>query len=191
MMQVLGVQTGRVALLLPVAAEGDVTAVPSAIVKRAVPGSVLVGPLGLAGDEQADPTVHGGLEKAVYAYPSEHYAFWREHTGRPDLPYGALGENLTLSGLVETELWLGDILAIGSCVFAVSRPREPCGKLARHLDSRTAGREMIRRGITGWYLEVVQPGSLQAGDGVTLTPGPRRMSLAERQRQIKRAPGDD
>lgn len=190
-MKLLAVQAGRVAPLLPRAAEGDVPAVPSAIVKTAVSGPVLVGPLGLAGDEQADPTVHGGLEKAVYAYPSEHYAFWREHTGRPDLPFGALGENLTLSGLVETELWLGDVLAIGSCVFAVTRPREPCGKLARHLDSRTAGREMVRRGMTGWYLEVVQPGSLEAGDAVKLAAGPRRMSLTERQRQIKRAPGDD
>ena len=185
-MKLLGVQTGRVAPLLATTAEGDFVAVPSAIVKRTVSGPVSVGRLGVEGDEQADLTVHGGIEKAVYAYPSEHYAFWRKLTGRPDLPFGALGENLTVSGLLEADLWIGDALSIGTCELVVTRPRQPCPKLNRHLGFRTASKEMLQHGATGWYLEVTEPGRLEAGQAVLLTPGPRRITLAERLRQIRR-----
>jgi MOSC domain-containing protein YiiM len=180
--RVLGVQTGRVA---PLPAP-DGAPVPSAIVKRGVPGAVAVSALGLAGDEQADPTVHGGLEKAVYAYPAEHYAFWRALTRRPDLGFGGLGENLTLQGLVEPEVWIGDEFHIGGCVLAVSAPRRLCEKLNRWLGCATAGREMVLRGHTGWCLRVLQPGFVQAGDAVRVLPGPRTLSLAERQGQMFR-----
>jgi MOSC domain-containing protein YiiM len=183
--RLLGVQVGAVAPLA--APDGDRRpAVPSGIVKRPVAGPVAISALGLAGDEQADPTVHGGLEKAVYAHPSEHYAFWRACTGRADLHWGALGENLTLAGLLETGVWIGDALHIGSAVLLVADPRRPCEKLARHLGVPTVGREMVLRGISGWYLRVLAPGFVRAGDPVRLVPGPRTLSLAERQRQMFR-----
>lgn len=181
-----GVQAGRVAPLT--AREADaLPPVPSAIVKRPLAGIVAVGPLGVAGDEQADPSVHGGIEKAVYAYLSEHYEFWRELLGVPHLPFGALGENLTLEGLVESDVWIGDELHVGSCVLAVAGPRRPCEKLNRHLSCPVAGREMVRRGLTGWYLRVDVAGGLQTGDAVRLVPGPRSVSLTERQRKMLRS----
>jgi MOSC domain-containing protein YiiM len=107
----------------------------TAIGKRSVDGPVAVGPLGLAGDEQADPSVHGGLSKAVYAYPSEHLPFWqtvRAQAGAAgwDAPLspGLLGENLLLHGLTEADLWVGDRLVLPGCVLAVSEPRRPCFK---------------------------------------------------------------
>ena len=119
---------------------GDRT-VMSAFGKRAVSGPVGVGPLGLVGDEQADLTVHGGLAKAVYAYPAEHYPFWeqaRREAGVPagadaglldaPLPSGALGENLTVEGLHESEVWVGDRLLLPDCELVVSEPRQPCYK---------------------------------------------------------------
>ena len=109
----------------------------SAIRKTPVEAPVVVGPLGLAGDEQADLSVHGGLQKAVYAYPVEHLAFWRAERARQGvvtadqpLPPGFMGENLTLTGLVEREAWIGDLLRFegSDCVLRVTGPREPCGK---------------------------------------------------------------
>ena len=111
----------------------DGRAILTAIHKTAVRGPVAVQPLGLQGDEQADLSVHGGLEKAVYAYPAEHYAFWRQarlHAGVAGiddaLPHGSMGENLTLSGLLETDVWVGDVLRFPHCVLRVEQPREPC-----------------------------------------------------------------
>jgi MOSC domain-containing protein YiiM len=108
-LRLLSVQVGRVAPL----SIGD-QRVMSGIRKRAVAGPVAVEALGLAGDEQADLTVHGGLAKAVYAYPTEHYGFWRERRRTlglaDDLPNGSLGENLTVQGLLESELFVGDVL---------------------------------------------------------------------------------
>ena len=107
----------------------------TASAKQDVPGDVPVMPLGLAGDEQADLSVHGGLGKAVYAYPSEHYAYWQNARrqaglGQIDdsLPHGSLGENLTLSGLLETDVWAGDVLRFPACELRVTLPREPCYK---------------------------------------------------------------
>src|SRR5512134_115259 len=109
--------------------------VMTAIGKRPVAGPVAVHALGLDGDEQADLSVHGGLSKAVYAYPSEHYPFWNTVRAQAQvalwdeaLPYGALGENLTLAGVAENELWIGDVLRFPGCQLAVSEPRYPCFK---------------------------------------------------------------
>ena len=130
MLTLLSVQTGiarRVRI-------GERT-VLTAIAKQTVRGNVPVMPLGLMGDEQADLSIHGGLEKAIYAYPSEHYPFWRDARlgagvsllAEP-LPPGLLGENLTLAGLLETEVWAGDVLQFANCALAVTVPREPCHK---------------------------------------------------------------
>ncbi|NVO06903.1 MAG: MOSC domain-containing protein [Rhodoferax sp.] len=181
-MQVLGVQVGQARKALM-----GGRAVMTAIRKTAAPGPVAVKALGLDGDEQADLSVHGGLEKAVYAYPSEHYAFWREQRAQAgvagiddQLPFGAMGENLTLAGLLETEVWVGDVLAFAHCTLRVAQPREPCFKFNAAMGFSTAVKAMAQSGFCGFYLSVDQPGSLQAGEAFVLHPGPRRVSIPER-----------
>jgi MOSC domain-containing protein YiiM len=162
-------------------------AVATAIRKTAVAGPVVVRPLGLEGDEQADLSVHGGLDKAVYAYPSEHYAFWREQRLQAgvagideQLPFGAMGENLTLSGLLETDVWVGDVLEFPECVLRVDQPREPCFKFNAAMGFNTAVKAMAQSGFCGFYLAVQEPGSLQAGQSFVLHPGARRVGIPER-----------
>ena len=162
--------------------------VMSAFGKRAVTGPVAVGPLGLAGDEQADLTVHGGLAKAVYAYPAEHYRFWeqaRREVGadagllEAALPSGALGENLTVEGLRESELWVGDRLLLPDCELVVSEPRQPCYKFVAVMGFARAAKAMAESGFCGFYLRVVRPGTLAAGQAFTLQPGPREVRIDE------------
>ena len=159
----------------------------TAMHKTATAGVVPVGPLGLMGDEQADLSVHGGLDKAVYAYPSEHYDFWRQQREQAgvagideQLQPGALGENLTLSGVVESTLWVGDVLAFANCKLRVEQPREPCFKFNAAMGFGAAAKVMAQSGFCGFYLSVDQPGSLQAGESFKLLPGPRRMGIPER-----------
>ena len=170
--------------------------VATAIRKRPVAGPVGVGPLGLQGDEQADLSVHGGLTKAVYAYPGAHYAFW--HTVRRQakvpgsdepLPWGAMGENLTIAGLDESRLWIGDRLVLPHCVLAVSEPRMPCFKFAAAMGFAKAVKLMSQSGWCGTYLAVIEPGQVSAGDTAQLVPGPREVNLAELFRARVR-PGD-
>jgi MOSC domain-containing protein YiiM len=192
--RLISIQTGRIAPLQR--NDPDAPRVMSAIEKTPVstladPRAIRAGRLGLDGDEQSDLTVHGGIDKAVYAYPSEHYPFWNAHRhaadpAAPELLPGALGENLTLEGLRETDVFVGDILEIGECRFVVVSPRQPCEKLNCHLGSRTAGKVMVQNGLTGWYLSVASEGVIRAGDAVQLLPGPRTLSLVERQRQVFR-----
>ncbi len=160
--------------------------VMTAFDKRAVEGPVKVRLLGLEGDEQADLTVHGGLSKAVYAYPVEHYAFWqtvRAQAGSAEwgaaLPMGALGENLTLSGLLESEAWIGDVLRFADCELAVSEPRRPCFKLNAALGFAHASKMMLKSGWCGFYLSVRTPGTLTAGEPFELVEGPREVGIAE------------
>ena len=175
-MELLGLQVGTVQPLQV----GD-RRVMSGFRKHAMHGRVAVNALGLAGDEQADLAVHGGLAKAVYAYPVGHYAFWREHRRArglsTDLPYGSLGENLTLSGVLETSLYVGDELRFPDCVLRVTEPRGPCYKLNAALDDPTAVRTMARSGYCGFYLAVDVPGSLMAGQGFEVIAGPRETPL--------------
>jgi MOSC domain-containing protein YiiM len=181
-MQIQGIQVGtaRKALM-------GGRAVLTAIRKTAVTGPVAVQALGLEGDEQADLSVHGGLEKAVYAYPSEHYAFWREQrvqAGLADiddqLPFGAMGENLTLSGLLESDVWVGDVLEFANCTLRVEQPREPCFKFNAAMGFNTAVKVMAQSGLCGFYLSVDQPGVLRPGEAFALHQGPRRVSIPER-----------
>ena len=160
--------------------------VMSAIGKTALSGPVAVGALGLAGDEQADLSVHGGLSKAVYAYPSEHLPFWQTVRAQaqvalwdePAAP-GLLGENLLLEGVREQELWLGDRLHLPGCVLVVSEPRLPCFKFNAAMGFAQAAKLMTQSGFCGAYLAVLQPGTLQAGQAFTLEPGPREVNLRE------------
>lgn len=159
----------------------------TAIHKTPVAGPVRVAALGLEGDEQADLSVHGGLEKAVYAYPAEHYDFWRR--ARHDagvaaidsqLDHGALGENLTLRGVLESDVWVGDVLRFAHCALRVTQPREPCFKFNAAMGFNQATRIMAQSGLCGFYLGVDVPGTLQAGESFELIPGPRRMGIPER-----------
>jgi len=174
--RLLGLQVGAVAPLTA----GD-RVVMSGIYKRAVAGPVAVGRLGLAGDEQADPTVHGGLAKAVYAYPVEHYAFWRAQRRAPgladDLPFGSLGENLTVQGVLETSLYVGDTLRFADCELRVTEPRRPCFKFAAFFGDAQAPRKMVQTGFCGFYLAVERPGHLHAGEAFELVAGPRETPL--------------
>ena len=166
--------------------EVDGRGVLSGIVKRSVAGSVAVKTLGLDGDEQADLSVHGGLSKAVYAYPSEHYAFWqtvraqaRVAAWEAPLPSGFLGENLTLAGLLESQAWVGDVLRFADCDLAISEPRFPCFKFNAVMGFNQAVKLMIENGWCGFYLAVRRPGLLRAGERFTLVPGPREVGIAE------------
>jgi MOSC domain-containing protein YiiM len=167
--------------------------VTTAAAKAPVAGPVAVGPLGLAGDEQADPSVHGGLSKAVYLYPHQHYRFWQTVRAQAGvalwdepLPPGSLGENLTVAGLGEDALWIGDELVVGhggaggqGCVLAVSEPRHPCFKFNAAMGFAQAGKLMWQSGWCGSYLAVLTPGTVAAGDALTLVPGPREVALRE------------
>ena len=158
----------------------------SGIGKRAMAGPVAVGPLGLAGDEQADLSIHGGLAKAVYAYPSEHAAFWQTVRaqagvaawGAPVAP-GLFGENLTLAGLLEADAWIGDRLRFPGCVLVVSEPRLPCFKFDAVMGFKQATRLMVDSGYCGFYLAVLVPGTIAAGQPFEVEPGPREVSIAE------------
>src|SRR5689334_21378211 len=160
---VVSVQVGPIAPLGPSDRQ-----VPSAFVKSNVIGPVRVEPLGLAGDEQADLTVHGGPDKAVYCYPSEHYPRWINDVPRHEamLVAGAFGENLTTQGLNEVSVSIGDVFRIGSAEFQVTQPRQPCFKFGLRFNDNSLGRMMIQSGRTGWYVRVLKPGVLQAGDAM-------------------------
>ena len=169
----------------------DALTVQSGIRKQPLTGPVAVRPLGLDGDEQADPSVHGGLDKAVYAYPCEHLPFWCDQRrargiepADAALRPGFVGENLLLSGLLERQLWVGDTLRFdgSDCVLRVTAPRQPCYKLGVVMGLAEAGRIMVREGICGFYLAVETPGTLEAGIAVQVIPGQRNLSLAEAMR---------
>ena len=156
------------------------------ILKRAVEAPVAVGLLGLEGDEQADLSVHGGISKAVYAYPHEHYAFWQTVRAQAGvaawdatLDPGSMGENLTVQGLAEDRLWIGDRLVLPGCVLAVSEPRFPCNKFTAVMGFRHAAKMMAQSGFCGSYLGVIEPGTVSAGDPIELRPGPRQVNLRE------------
>ncbi len=160
--------------------------VMTAIGKRPVDGPVAVGPLGLAGDEQADPTVHGGLAKAVYAYPSEHYPFWQTVRAQArvslwdePLPHGLLGENLTLAGIRETDVWVGDRLRLPGCELVVTEPRMPCFKFGAAMGFAQAVKLMAQSRFCGFYLAVAREGTVAAGEMGEWIAGPRELALPD------------
>ena len=134
------------------------------IFKEPVSGSVAVRRLNLDGDRQADLSVHGGVHKAVYAYPSEHYPFWRQELDRQDLTWGALGENLTTEGWWEDEIHIGDRFRAGTAEFIVTQPRSPCFKLAMKFDRDDIVENFLENARPGLYLSVAKEGELAAGD---------------------------
>ncbi|MBV8552221.1 MAG: MOSC domain-containing protein [Acidobacteriaceae bacterium] len=156
------------------------TSVLTAIFKSPVEGRVALKGINLVGDRQADRTVHGGPYKAVYLYPSEHYAYWAEQLPGMELPFGSFGENLTSMGIREESVCIGDTFRIGSAVLQVTQPRMPCYKLG----IRFGRPDMVRRfwlsGRSGIYFSIVQEGELGAGDSIVQAgSGPEQISVSD------------
>ena len=174
-MKVLSVNVGR-----PRDVEWRSDMVATAIYKAPVQARVAVKRLNIEGDQQADLSVHGGPEKAVYAYPTEHYAFWREELPGVALPWGAFGENLSMEGLLEPLVRIGDLLRIGTTEFVVTQPRLPCYKLNVRFQRPDMVKRFLRSGRTGFYLAVLKEGQVGAGDGIDLVPTDEQaISVAE------------
>jgi len=142
--------------------------VSTGIFKEPVTGRVAVRRLNLDGDRQADLTVHGGPDKAVYVYPSEYYQFWREQFPELALPWGMFGENLTVLGMVDTDVCIGDRFRVGSALLEVKQPRLPCYKLALKFQRDDILKRFLKSEFTGFYFAVLEEGEVAAGDAITL-----------------------
>src|SRR5437016_3424662 len=162
-MKVVSINVG-----LPREVEWRGKTVRTSIFKEPVAGRVRVERLNVEGDRQSDLTVHGGADKAVYAYPAEHYAFWREDLPGMDLPWGAFGENFTTEGLIEDSVRIGDQLRVGSAEFVVTQPRMPCFKLGIRFGRPEMVKLVLRSGRTGFYFAVLTEGEVGAGDSMEL-----------------------
>lgn len=174
--EVLSVNVGRPRILLR---RGRSTS--TAIIKTPVSGRVAVRLENLDGDQQADLSVHGGPDKAVYVYPAEHYDPWRAELPGVDFPWGSFGENLSCSGgWVEDEVRIGDRFRIGDAEFEVSQPRLPCGKFNLKFDRTDMVKRMMANGRFGFYLRVLREGTVAEGDAVDRTArSPSDLTIAQ------------
>ena len=143
----------------------------TAIFKEPVEGRRRIGRLTVEGDAQANLDVHGGPQQAVYAYPAEHYPAWSEDHAGQEFPWGSFGENLTVRGLLETDVRPGDRLRIGTTELVVTKPRQPCATFAMKMGDPGAVKRMLQTGRCGWYLSVAREGDIGAGDSVEHIPG--------------------
>lgn len=187
-MQLISINTSKVGPLFGTH-HPDYPMVMSGIHKKSIssidkPNPVQINLLGVHGDEQADLSVHGGIEKAIYVYPHEHYAFWnsllmRETKKSIDLQPGAMGENFTITGLLEAEVYVGDTLQIGDLEFVVTKLREPCFKFNARMGYKGAAKAMLQSGYCGWYMRVITPGTLIAGSTISHLPGKQEIAIAD------------
>src|SRR5258708_35078531 len=162
-LQVLSVSVG-----LPRAVVWKGRTVVTGIFKEPVAGRVAIRRLNLEGDRQADLTVHGGPEKAVYAYPAEYYAFWLEQLPEMELPWGLFGEDLPIGGLLDERVHIGDRFQVGSAHLVVTQPRLPCFKLGLKFGRNDILKRFLQSGLTGFYFAVLQEGEVAAGDPIRL-----------------------
>lgn len=160
-MHVVSIQVGR-----PREVESHGKLVSTAIYKAPAAGRVMLRTLNLDGDRQADLTVHGGPEKAVYAYPVAHYDFWRGELPGMDLPHGVFGENLTVAGLSEDAVHIGDRFRIGGAELTVTQPRVPCYKLGIRFGRDDMLKRFLASERTGWYFSVQREGEIGPGDAI-------------------------
>ena len=176
--------------------DGELRSVMSGIKKSVIstltnPSAIDITASGIARDEQADHLAHGGIEKALYAYPIEHYPHWTNYLSQAkktvmDLPHGYFGENLTISGLTEDSVFVGDRWQVGGIECVVVKLRTPCYKFTARTEVNTVGKEMVRTARSGWYLSIISSGSICAGDAITVIPGPREISiLSQNQKLLK------
>jgi MOSC domain-containing protein YiiM len=193
-MHILSISVGKVSKLV-ILGDGPSRNVNSAIEKKPIsdedhPIPVFVGRLGLEGDQQADLNVHGGAEKAVYVYPVEHYPFWQkllqEHASElGTLSHGFFGENLTIEGLTEDGVFVGDLWTVGEVEFLVEELRKPCFKFDAKIGFK-AGPHMVLSARSGWYLSVLKSGIIKAGDKISVQPGERSVSIVKQNEALKR-----
>ncbi len=150
------------------------------IYKEPINERVMLHSLNLDGDGQADLNAHGGIYKAVYVYPHEHYATWADELGRDDFTFGQFGENFTVEGMLETDVHVGDIYRIGEAIVQVTQPRVPCFKLAHKMGIPTFVKTFLQANRSGFYLRVLEEGEVGAEDDIELvTADPVGMSVAE------------
>jgi MOSC domain-containing protein YiiM len=165
---------------LPRTIEMDGRKVRTGIYKEPVSGPVHVSKLGLEGDGQADHRYHGGEYQAVYAYPAEHYGYWESELNVASFAPGTFGENLTISGLLETEVCVGDIHRIGKLVLQVTSTRLPCSKLGNKLKRPDILKPFLRSGRSGFYLRVLEEGPVSAGSEIeVIEREPSKISVRE------------
>jgi len=162
-MKIISVNVGRPRLVMR-----DGEPVSTGIFKEPVTGRVMMRTLNLDGDRQADLTVHGGPEKAVYGYPSEHYEFWRRELPDMDLPWGMFGENFTTEDIFETETHIGDKFRIGTAEVMVTQPRMPCYKLGIRFGRTDIIKRFLVSERSGFYFSVMKEGEVGAGDELEL-----------------------
>jgi MOSC domain-containing protein YiiM len=162
-MKIVSVNVG-----LPQAVISNGKTVSTGIYKTPVRGQIKVGKLNLDGDGQADLSVHGGFNKAVYAYPSEHYEYWQREFPGLEMPWGIFGENLTMEGLLEDKAHIGDHFRMGTAVLMVTQPRLPCYKLGIRFGREDMPERFLTSRRTGFYFAVVEEGQL--GEEDTLEP---------------------
>jgi MOSC domain-containing protein YiiM len=194
-MKLISINSGKVSPLFT-NQHPDHAVVMSGIKKSGIsdnnqPSPVEINFLGVIGDEQADLTVHGGIEKAIYVYPYEHYPFWnallsRELKKPMDLQPGAMGENFTITGLLEENVYVGDTLQIGDLEFVVTKLREPCFKFNARMGYKGAAKAMLQSGYCGWYMRVITSGTLMAGSQINHLPGRQETAIADQVRAIAR-----
>ncbi len=153
-------------LSFPKTIQHDGELVRTGIFKTPITHRVRLHTLGLDGDGQADLRVHGGVNKAVYLYPSEHYPYWQTTLTRDDLTPGQFGENFTVEGLLETEVHVGDVFRIGSAVIEITQPRYPCFKLAIKMGRKDMLKLFWRSEFSGFYARVLEEGEVGAGDEI-------------------------
>jgi MOSC domain-containing protein YiiM len=154
--------------------------VSTGIFKSPVAKRLRLRKLNLEGDRQADLTVHGGRDKAVYVYPSEHYPFWKKELPGVDLPWGAFGENFTTSGLLESGVYIGDRFTIGTAEVVVTQPRLPCFKMNLKFDRNDMIKRFLASGRIGFYLRVLREGEVGAGDEIVCVHrDENRVSIAD------------
>ncbi|MBY0009371.1 MOSC domain-containing protein [Paenibacillus typhae] len=159
-MEVISLNVGK-----PVTVDYRGKPLETGIYKLPAEGPVRLHALGFDGDGQADLVNHGGVNRAVCVYPIEHYTFWEEHLGKK-LAYSAFGENITVSGLLETEVCIGDVYEIGTALLQVSQPRFPCFKLSQKHGANDMPAKVLSTGYSGFYFRVLREGAVGAGDTV-------------------------
>ena len=182
--RLVSMQVGQTEEIQPI--PGDMSDQPwsTAFFKRLLVGPVQVSELGLIGDSQADSENHGGLDKPVCVYPSEHLEYWQSDLGIFDFGAGAFGENLTTEGLTETNVCLGDIWRLGETELQISQPRQPCWKLARRWQVKDLVVRVVKTGYTGWYVRVLKTGTIYQGDTITLVDRPQPEWTLEKANQV-------
>lgn len=152
--------------------------VTTGIFKEPVEGRIMLRTLNLDGDKQADLTVHGGVDKAVYAYSIEHYEYWRKVFPNIEMPNGMFGENFTVEGLMESEVSIGDVFQIGSSKVIATQPRMPCYKLGVKFGRMDVLKKFLASGRSGIYFKVLEEGEVGAGDTIEqITKDPNQVTI--------------